>query len=420
MGGIGKDTIDAAYDALLTNAQELLGKGPASGRPIVAHLPGGYVPEELIWAAGAHPVCLMVDSPAVLAEEALALLPSAICPYARALVGAMERRTRLLDGRTRMRDGSIDSSCGFPPFPWDLVVMPSTCQHVKKAAEIYEYRYMLPVFRLGVPYVPEQDFALQYYVERLQALKQKLEELTGKAVTADSLASAIFLYDRLRGLLRSLAALRRLPVPGIAAVDFLKLSHATLLCDPELTVKVLEGLVAKIDESSLVQIGSIERSMSSDGSRPRVLLAGPNLVWGNYEIPRLIEEVGADLVVEDIFEGVRDYWLRVGAWLVPDQDTLEAIGRAYLLGRRPAAFMRNGLRRRLEFVRYLAQEFSTAGVIWAQLVCCEFFDQEGYLFAKALGMGGLPVLELEVDYHVGNLNAIRTRLEAFVESLNSV
>ena len=60
-----------------------------SGTKVVGYLPGGYVPDELIYASGAIPLCLSHGGAARQAEEALSLVPNVICPFARAQIGEM-------------------------------------------------------------------------------------------------------------------------------------------------------------------------------------------------------------------------------------------------------------------------------------------------------------------------------------------
>ena len=90
---------------------------------------------------------------------------------------------------------------------------------------------------------------------------------------------------------------------------------------------------------------------------------------------------------------------------------------AYLVDKRPAAFMRGSLRTRLEFALALIRDFDVSGVLWYQLLCCEFYDEEAYYFEMALRERGIPMLVVESDYHALDSGPLRTRLAAFVETL---
>jgi benzoyl-CoA reductase/2-hydroxyglutaryl-CoA dehydratase subunit BcrC/BadD/HgdB len=76
-------------DALVRDRLKGLDEARSSGTKIVGYFPGGYVPGELIYASGAIPLCLAHGGDARKADEGLAVLPSVICPFARAQVGEM-------------------------------------------------------------------------------------------------------------------------------------------------------------------------------------------------------------------------------------------------------------------------------------------------------------------------------------------
>jgi benzoyl-CoA reductase/2-hydroxyglutaryl-CoA dehydratase subunit BcrC/BadD/HgdB len=379
--------ITTYVDSLLRAGRDVLEKSRDDGTKVVGYFPGGYVPEELIYAAGAIPVCLLSGGDARIADEALSLVPSVICPFARAQIGKM-----LLE-----KDPVYTSL--------DLLVVPSTCQHMKKIGDVCEYHEGPQVFKLGIPYERDKDFELEYYRDRLIALKERLETVTGTSITDSRLAEAIGIYNRLRGLLRELSQTRRTGgSQSVSALDFVRLNHASFHADPVATTNVLEAICAA-DRS--------EAADDRDASRPRLLLMGPNLALGDYDLLTMVSAAGADIVIEEVFEGIRDYWHSIET----TGDPLEALADGYLLGKRPAAFMRGSMRARLQFALSLARDFDVSGVLWYQLLCCEFYDEEAYYFQTALGERGIPMLVVESDYHTLDSGPLRTRLAAFVETL---
>jgi benzoyl-CoA reductase/2-hydroxyglutaryl-CoA dehydratase subunit BcrC/BadD/HgdB len=413
-------TVTALLDSFRQNGLGALERARSEGRKVVGYLPGGYVPEELIYASGALPVCLVAGGDARVADEALAIVPGVICPFARAQLGEMLLK----------RDPFYTAV--------DLLVVPSTCQHVKKIGDIWEYHEGPRVFKLGVPYEHDKDFELQYYRDRLLALKQRLEALTGNLITDAKLDEAIAVYNRLRGLFRELGETRRgAPGPAagarraIGALDFVRLNHASFYVDPVEMAEALEALQTDLaggadggaPDGGATRAGAAGRGVAvegsagpgvaGDGARPRLLLMGPNLASGDYDLLGMVSDAGADVVAEDIFEGIRDYRQTVEA----AEDRVAALARAYLVDRRPAAFMRRSLRPRLEFLLDLIRDFHVAGVLWYQLLCCEFYDEEAFYFEAALREHGVPMLVVESDYHALDTGPLRTRLAAFVETL---
>ena len=143
------------------------------------YFPGPYVPEELVYASGALPVCLAHGGNAQIADRALSLLPPVICPFARAQVGEMLLKTSPVYEAI------------------DMLVVPSTCQHLRKTGDLWEYYEATEVFKLGVPYDPGEGLALTYYRARLDDLRARLESLTGRTITDVSLGDAVSVYNRL-------------------------------------------------------------------------------------------------------------------------------------------------------------------------------------------------------------------------------
>jgi benzoyl-CoA reductase/2-hydroxyglutaryl-CoA dehydratase subunit BcrC/BadD/HgdB len=354
----------------------------AGDTKVVGYLPGGYVPDELIYASGAIPLCLCHGGDARSPERALSLVPDVICPFARAQIG-----------ETLLKENPFYAGL-------DLAVVPTTCQHLKQIGDVWEHYEMVDVFKLGVPYDCQDDYELEYFRDRLSELRKTLEHLTGNTITDGKLSEAIEVYNRLRRLLQTLSLSRRETPPGISSLDFVRLNHASMYADPVMTCDALEALCRPV-----------EKPASPSTRRPRVMLAGPALAFGDYDIIRMTTEVGADIVIEEVFEGLRDYWHVVDG----SGDPLDRLARSYLLGKKPAAFARGATRKKLDFVLDLIKEFDVDGVLWYQLICCELYDEESYLFEKALGERGIPMVVVESDYHNLDVGPVRTRLEAFVE-----
>ncbi len=126
----------------------------------------------------------------------------------------------------------------------DMLVVPSTCQHLRKIGDMWEYYEPTEVFKLGVPYDLEEILAPIYFRNRLADLKERLESLTGRTITDASVTEAITVYDRLRGALRDISLMRRSDPPGVSGLEFMKLNHATLYGDPLGAADVLETVHA--------------------------------------------------------------------------------------------------------------------------------------------------------------------------------
>jgi benzoyl-CoA reductase/2-hydroxyglutaryl-CoA dehydratase subunit BcrC/BadD/HgdB len=362
--------------AQLREAQE-------QGAKIIGYFPGNYVPEELIIAAGAIPICLIDGGDTFPLEASLSAMPHIFCPFARTQVGE----------RMLKRNPYYNII--------DMLIAPITCQHLKKVAEIWEYYGDIEIFKLGIPHQHEHDFELKYFTDRLRVLKDRLETFTGNEITAEGINKAIELYNRMRGLLRKISLMRCDASMPLDALDFVKLNHASFYADPTLMVDILES----------ASNGLTEKPSVAEADKPRLILIGPNIGYGDYKIIELITEAGGNIVIEEIYEGMRYYWSTIDT----AGDPLESLARGYLRDRVPPAFMRYSAKPRLDFALKLITDFTVAGVIWYELLGCETYDAESYYFRQKLEERNIPMLILESDYGMAGVGQMKTRIEAFIE-----
>jgi benzoyl-CoA reductase/2-hydroxyglutaryl-CoA dehydratase subunit BcrC/BadD/HgdB len=359
-----------------------------NGVKIIGSFPGNYVPEEIIYASGAVPLCLTHGGNPHPADAALSVLPHVFCPFARAQIG--ERLLKQNPYYSMM----------------DMLVAPVTCQHLKKVAEVWEYDGDLEMFKLGIPHKFDGDFELEYFIDRLKVLKDRLQAFTGNEITDEKISGAIALYNRMRELLRNISLVRRTSPSLVSALDFAKLNHASFYADPDFMVDVLDSIYQELKDK--------QQEMNVDS--PRLMLLGPNVSYGDYTVLELVKAAGGEIVIEEICEGIRYYWHNIEN----KGDLYQSLARGYLVDRVPCAFMRDSAKKRLDFVLKLVKDFNVSGVIWYELLCCETYDSESYYFAHEMAERNIPMLILESDYGTADTGQLKTRIEAFIEIVRGV
>lgn len=373
--------------AHLRGRLEQLKKAKKEGIKIIGYFPGNYVPEELIYAAGAIPICFAKAG--ISGNEtvaALEIMPHIGCPFARTKIGEKSLKTN-------------------PYYELvDLFVAPITCQHLKKVAEIWDYYGDMKVFKLGVPHKYNGDIELDYYTGRLNDLKKQLQVLTGNKITDEKLGHAIKLYNRMRKSFKKISLTRRTFNSTISALEFARLNHASLYADPVF----MSDYLGDVYKGCIV--GNQEKS---ERNVPRILLIGPNLSDGDYNIMELVRDSGAEIVIEEICEGFRYYWQNIDT----KGDLLRSLAKGYLQDKLPCAFMRYSSKKRLDFSLELINDFNVTGVIWYQLLCCETYDLESFFFGRQLGERDIPMLMLESAYETEGIGQMKIRIDAFIEML---
>ena len=362
-----------------------LGNAKKKGVKIIGYFPGDYVPVEIIYASGAIPLCLADGGDSNPVDTSLSVIPRHFCSFVRAQVGEMVLRRN-------------------PYYSLiDMIVSPIACLHLQKLAEIIEYNGNIEIFKLGIPRLATSDADLKYYADRIEALKNKLEEFTGNKITSDKIRSAIELCNKMRELLKQISLMRRSSPAPISAIDFVKLNHASYYADPVFMVEVLESTLNELNKEQKAAVVNA----------PRLLLIGPNIANGDYKIMELIEEAGGDIVIEEVCEGIRSYWQPVES----KGDPIESLAKAYLRQRVPCGYMTSSTKTRLDFALKLIKDFTVSGVIFYNLLGCETYDAESYFFTQKMEENKIPTLVLESDYGMADIGQIKTRIEAFMEML---
>ena len=174
----------------------------------------------------------------------------------------------------------------------DLLVVPSTCQHVKKIGDVWEYLEGPQVFKLGVPYEHDKDFELEYYRDRLIRPEGETRGRHGQRhhqTTSSSRRSKS--TTACGGLLRAAEPDTPGRAPGggpetaISALDFVRLNHASFYADPVAMADALEAICAAVPSgASLLADALTGRRPPRRAARPRLLLTGPNLAVGDYDL----------------------------------------------------------------------------------------------------------------------------------------
>ena len=132
---------------------------------------------------------------------------------------------------------------------------------------------------------------------------------------------------------------------------------------------------------------------------------------------KLVEMCGAMVVADRYcfgsFPGREQIEIRDG------ESAYDAICRHYLFWNQCARFMDGEkIDQRHSEVKRLVDEFHADGVIYENMKFCEFWSYEKVLASHVLQQEmGIPCCTIEKEYTLGSVGQLRTRFQAFVESL---
>jgi len=334
-----------------------------------------YVPEELIYAAGALPVRVMGGhEPQDVTEPHIAGYYCAWCRdcLAQGLLGKYD----YLDG----------------------LVAAHTCMHIRQTFNSWTRHIPLPYsYYLFMPGHVKAPAALECLRKELAAFKASLESWTGRTIGEDDLDRAVRVYNRHRRLLRRLYEDRK--------------SGAPYRSSWVLEV-VLSGMVMDKEEHSSLLERTLDRvQWSGEGAGVPVLLFGS--VVDSPEFLDFLESLGARVVIDDLCTGSRYFWNEVPE----DASGLTSLALRYL--EKPPCPMKDLVeRRRPEYIVGLAREYGARGAIFIQQKFCDPHGADFPSIKSALEAAEIPVLRLETDVTTP-VGQFRTRVEAFLEMLQT-
>ena len=147
---------------------------------------------------------------------------------------------------------------------------------------------------------------------------------------------------------------------------------------------------------------------------PRLLLSGCPMAVPNWKLPYIIESSGAVIVGEESCIGARSTRDLVAESGETVEEMLENLVDRYMKID-CACFTPNP--ERLENVVAMARDLKADGVIHYGLSFCQPYAMEALKVEKALTAAGIPMLSLETDYSMEDVEQLKTRVEAFVEMI---
>ena len=345
-----------------------------------------FVPEEIVLAADAIQVGLCAGAEAGK-EAAEKILPRNTCALIKSFVGF--KLSRLCP---------YIESC-------DLVVGETTCDGKKKAYEIFED--YAPVYVMEIPQMKNACDRELWKAEILR-FKAKIEEITGKTITAPKLRAAIDVVNKRREVLQRLNRLRAAsPVP-ISGRDVLLINQISFYDAPLRFTDNITKLCDEIEERVKAGHGVAPKET------PRLMLSGCPMAVPNWKLPYIVESSGAIIVGEESCIGTRNTRDLVQTNGDSLDQLLDVLADRYMKID-CACFTPN--KERLDHVVEMAKDLEVKGVIHYGLSFCQPYAIEAFKVEKALKDADIPMLSIETDYGMEDVEQLKTRVEAFVEMI---
>lgn len=338
-----------------------------------------YTPEELILAAGAHPLRLLGTAQAI--HRADAHLQTYCCSLVR---GILEEA---LSGNLDFLDG---------------MVFPHTCDSIQRLSDIW---------RLNIPFGFHADVVLpvklttasarEYMADVLRKFRGDLEKSLSATIPDAVLVEAIGLTNGVRAALRRLYELRTANPALVSGSDVHRVIRASMIMDRRRFLALLEEFLAEASG----------KDAPAAAKRPhRLILSGG--VCNAPDVYGMIADAGGAVVWDDLCTGGRAFEEPISL----DGDPIEGMADR-LVKRVVCPAKHGGLTNRADHLVSLVKEKNARGVIFLLLKFCDPHAFDYPYLKAALDREGIPSLLMEVEDPLPPEGQLRTRIEAFLEMM---
>ena len=257
--------------------------------------------------------------------------------------------------------------------------------------------------------VPFKNNQISYEHFRDQLRAHVLDELTahfGIDTSDEAIMAAVEQQNEVCRLINELGDYRKLDNPTITGYEYHVIQLCTLACPKYLILPYLRETAEEMKTREPDQKKEF---------RCKVVLAGSEN--DDPDFTKLVESCGARVVCDRYCYGAVES--RQPIVVAEGEDPLMAIARHYLSTSNCPRFMpQDEMRARKKRIADLAKEYHADGVIIASNKFCEYWSYERVIDTVILKRDfGLPVCSIEKEYINSASGQLRTRFQAFVESV---
>ncbi|MDY6881322.1 MAG: 2-hydroxyacyl-CoA dehydratase family protein [Desulfatiglans sp.] len=376
---LGLAGVEELYQNKGQRAKELA----QEGRKVIGYF-CCYVPLELFTALDIVPYRIHGGTTEPI-TEADAYLETIMCPFIRSAFDlALKNRYDFLDG----------------------LVIPHTCDTVERLYDIWTY-YREPVYShfINVPHMLHAS-SFEFFKKELETYRKSLEDFAGKKVSDEALTEAVKLHNENRALVRELYSFGKPDPPLAFRSEILK----TMIVGLGLPVEDFNDLLRSVIQEIK------DRNEGPEKKAARVLIYGS--VVDEVGFVQLVEESGANVVMDDLSTGSRAFWEDVEV----TPDPLDGISNRYLdkihcprtyrpQGETPEQDLENRFGHIYRFVK----DFNANAVVLYVIRFCDTYELDAPDFIDYMDSKDVPVLYLEDEYSATTLGQLKTRVQAFLE-----
>ncbi len=377
------------FENLLENADnELVEQAKAEGKLAIGYT-CFHIPEVLLNVPGCFSVRLRAPRTGSI-DIATYYMSNYTCEFARALV------ERGIEGGFNFLDGlaGVDA-----------------CSMMNRFYEHFELLKMNEkpnffVTHTDMPYKIE-DYSVRHYVKQMRVrLLDVMTKNYGVDTSDAAIRKAVAEHNEVCRIISEIGAMRKEDNPVITGYEFHVLNLVSYTCPKYLILPYLRETLAELRE---------RKPDPKPWYRARVAVVGSEI--DDPSLTKMLEDCGAMVVVDRYCYGSTPG--REVIELNDDEPALEQICRHYMKVSECARYIADEkVQQRRDTADRLAREYNADGIIYEQMKFCDFWGFERALVSHIMSTEmGWPVLSIDRPYNARSSGQLRTRFQAFVESL---
>ena len=381
------------FENLLQEANnELVKQAVAEGKKALAYN-CSYIPEPLLDIEGCFGIRLRAPG-CTNPDLATYYMTNRSCPYSKSVL------ERAFEGGYNFLSALIGQEC---------------CTTMNRMEQYFEYCKIIPnekffVTCIDMPVKKGEWYAGYFRRQIEQKVIAPLSKVYGIDFSEEKILEAIERHNELCRIITEIGDMRKADNPVITGYEFHVIQLVSQTCPKYLIMDKLRETLEELKE---------RKPDAKSPYRTRIMLVGSEI--DDPEFTKLIEMCGAYVCADRYCFGSLPG--REQITVKEGQHPLDALAEHYMMTNEcPRTMGTESILSRRNYMYDLAKEYKAEGIILQNMKFCEYWGYESANAAKWLAEGrnlpeAIPTCQIERDYANAAIGQLRTRFQAFVESL---
>ena len=296
----------------------------------------------------------------------------------------------------------------------DAVITPDGCTMLNRCVENMELLQAMGKDKPGfffdymeIPMKADYNGLDLYVLQCKNHILKSLAENYGIDTSDAAIRKAVDDHNKLCELIRAIGDFRKLDNPTITGYEYNVITLATYAAPKHLLIDKLEETLEEL---------KTREPDPNPWFKARVLVVGSEV--DDTDFIKVVEDSGAFVCADRYCYGSLPG--RDPIYLTDDEDALTQICRAYMNRAECPRMMDTAtMDGRRSYVDEMAKEYKADGIIYQQMKFCDPWAYEKMMGSTILrDEYGWPVLSVDRPYSIGTSGQMRTRVQAFMESID--